>query len=77
MTTRSELEQVKRVHGARLDAGDVAERLDQLFAIDLRVIDDQRPTALTVPTVAQLALAGTNLARSLNLGQISTRTQGL
>lgn len=77
MATGSELEEVERVDGAGLDAGDVAERLDQLLAVDFRVVNNEGSAALAVAAVPQLALARADLAGRLDLCQIVTRTEGL
>lgn len=77
MTTRRELEKVERVDRRRLHTGDVAESLDELPAIRLGVVDNERATALAVTTVTQLTLTGTDLAGLLDLDEVGTGTDGL
>lgn len=67
-----ELEQVEREDGARLDAGDVAAGLDDLAAVLLRAVDDERPAALLVSAPSQLTLAGPDLARLARLVDVGT-----
>lgn len=64
MATGCELEKVETVHRARLYAGDVAEATDEVLAVHLRVVNDQRTAALAVAATTELALTG---ARSLRL----------
>jgi hypothetical protein len=72
VTTRGELEEVQGVDVAGLATGQVAETLDQLSAINSRVVDDQRTTALTVSATSQLTLTGTQLDRLLGLLNVGT-----
>ena len=61
VTTGGQLEKVQGVDRAGLDAGQVAGTGDELLAIDLGVVDDQRATALTVTAASELALTSTEL----------------
>ena len=62
MTSGSELEEVERVHGAGLDAGDVAEGADQVLAVGLGVVDDQGAAALAVSAATEFAFSCAELA---------------
>lgn len=77
VTTGGELQQVQGEHGAGLDTGDVAEAQNELLAVDLRVVDDQGSTALSVTATTQLSLSCTELLGALDLLQIGTGTDGL
>jgi len=77
VTTRGELEKVEGRDGRGLNTGDVAEALDELLAIDLRVVDNQRATALAVAAATELALTGTELLGALDLLEIGTGANGL
>lgn len=77
MTTRSQLQQVQGVHGGSLNTSQVAETLDELLAIDLRVVDNEGTTALTMAATTELALAGTELLGALDLLEIGAGTNGL
>ena len=77
MTTRGELEQVQAVDGRGLDTGDIAETLDELLAIDLGVVDDQRTAALAVATTTELTLSGAELLGALDLLQVGASTNSL
>jgi hypothetical protein len=59
VTTGCELEDVEVANVDSLDTGDVAEGLDETLVL---VVDDQGSSSLTVATVTQLALSGTELA---------------
>lgn len=74
VATRSELEEVKGVDVAGLDTRNVAESTGELLAILGRVVDDKRATALLVAPVPQLTLASAELARVLDLGEVSAST---
>lgn len=77
VTTRGELEEVERVDGAGLDTGDVAESKDEVLAILLGVVDDERTTALLVAATPHLTLTGANLAGVLGLLDVGTGTDSL
>lgn len=77
VTTGGQLQQVQGVDGGGLDTGDVAEALDQLLAVNLGVVDDQRATALAVAAATELALAGAELLGALDLLNIGTGTNSL
>lgn len=70
VSTRGQLEEIKSEDRAGLNAGDVTESFDELFSIDVRVVDDQRSTALAVSPSTHLSLSGTKLARFLYLDEI-------
>ena len=76
MSTWGELKKVERVDWGSLDTWDVAECANELSAILLWVVDDERATALLVTAVPQLSLSGSELARSLNLVNVWTSTDG-
>lgn len=77
VTTRGELEEVEGRDGGGLNTGDVAEALDELLAIDLGVVDNQRTTALAVAAATELALTGTELLGALDLLELSTGADSL
>jgi hypothetical protein len=77
VTTRGELEEVEGGDGAGLDTGDVAESSDELLAISLGGVDDERATSLAVAAATELALTGTELLGVLDLGDVLTSTDGL
>lgn len=77
VTTRGELEEVEGRDGGGLNTGDVAEALDELLAIDLGVVDNQRTTALAVAAATELTLTGTELLGVLDLLEVSTGADGL
>lgn len=77
MSTRGELEEVERENGGGLNTGDVAESLNELLAIDIWVVDNQRSTALAVAAASQLTLTGTDFARLLDLDEIWASTNSL
>lgn len=77
VTTGGQLQQVQGVDRGGLDTSNVAEALDQLLAINLGVVDDQRSTALAVTAATELALAGAQLLGALDLLDIGTGTDGL
>ena len=74
MSTWGELEEVERKDGGRLNTCDVAESAGDLLSIDLRVVDDQRTTALTVTASTKLTLTGSELAGLLDLVKICGST---
>lgn len=61
VTARGELEEVQGADGAGLNTGDVAESLDELFAVHLGVVDNEGAAALAVTTATKLALTGAEL----------------
>lgn len=77
VTTGGQLQQVQGVDGRGLNTCQVAEALDELLAIHLGVIDDKGTTALAVAATTELALAGAQLLRALDLLQVGTSTNGL
>jgi len=62
VTTGSELEEVQGEDGRSLNTGNVAESADELLAIGLWVVNDQRATASAVSSVSQLTLTSAELA---------------
>lgn len=77
VTTRGELEEVEGGDGAGLDTGDVAESSDELLAVNLGVVNDQRATALAVAAATELTLTSTELLGLLGLLDIGTGTNSL
>ena len=77
MATRSEQEQVERVDAACLYTRNVPEGLHEVLAITLRVVDNERTAALTVPATTKFALACTQLARLCDLLHIGHRAEAL
>lgn len=77
VTAGGELEEVEGGDGAGLDTGDVAESEDEVLAVNLGVVDDQRPAALAVTTAPHLALTSAELLGALDLFDIGTGTDGL
>lgn len=77
VTTGGELEEVEGVDGGCLDTGDVAEGLDELLAVGLGVVDDERTTALAETTATHLTLTGTGLLGLLDLDEVRAGTDGL
>lgn len=77
VTTGGELEEVEGEDGGGLNTGDVAEGTDELLAINLGVVDNQRTAALAEAAVPQLTLTGTHLAGLLDLDKVGTGTDGL
>lgn len=77
VTTRGELEEVEGEDGGGLNTGDVAESLDKLLAIDLRVVDNQRTTALAVAAATELTLTSTDLLGLLDLNEVGASTDSL
>lgn len=72
-----ELEEVEGRDGRGLDAGDVAEGLDELLAVHLGVVDDEGPAALAVAAAAELALASAQLLGVLGLFEVRAGADGL
>lgn len=77
VTTGGELEEVQGENRGGLNTGDVAESLDELLAVDLGVVDNQRTAALAEAAVTQLTLTSTELAGLLDLDEVITSTKGL
>lgn len=77
VTTRGQLQQVQGVDGGGLDTRDVAETLDELLAVDLGVVDNERSAALAVAATTELALTGAELLGALDLLQVRAGTDGL
>lgn len=77
VTTGGQLQQVQGVDGGGLNTGDVAETLDELLAVDLGVVDDERSAALAVAAATELALTGAELLGALDLLQVGAGTDGL
>ncbi len=77
VATRGELEEVEGVDGGRLDTRDVAETGDKVLAIDLRVVDDQRSTALAVAAATELTLTGTELPGVLDTLDVGASANSL
>lgn len=67
VSSGGELEDVETLDGAELNTGNVAESLDNTGVL---VVDDKGTTALGVAAVADLANAGTNLARVGDLDNV-------
>lgn len=77
MTTGGELKQVQGADGRGLNTGNVAETLDELLAINLRAVDNERTTALAVSATTELALASTELLGASDLVQVGTSSDSL
>ena len=77
MSTGGELEEVQGENRAGLNTGEVSECANQLLAINLWVIDDQRSTALSVTAATELTLTSTELAGVLGLLDVTTGTDSL
>lgn len=77
VTTGGELEKVEGIDGAGLDTGEVAEALDEVLAVRLGAVDDERTASLAVAAASELALSGAELLRLLSLLDILTGTDGL
>ncbi len=76
MSTGCQLQEVESEDAAGFHAGDVSERLDEVLAVFFRVVDDQRPAALAVATVAEFPLAGAELAGFGHFGDVWASTDG-
>lgn len=72
--TGRELKEVQAVNVDELNTRDVAERLNNAVVL---VVDHERTAALTVTAVAQFTLAGTELARVGDLGDVSVGVESL
>ena len=77
VTTRGELEEVEGEDGGGLNTGDVAESTDELLAINLGVVDNERTAALAEAAVPELTLTGTHLAGLGDLDEVVTGTESL
>lgn len=77
MATGSELEEVQGAYGAGLNTGNVAESLNELLAVDLGVVDDERTTSLAVTAATELALTGAELLGVLGLLEIGASADSL
>ena len=77
VATGSELQEVESVNGARLDAGDVSEGSDHVFAVVIGIPHDKWTTALPVATASHLALTSSHLARLGYLINIRTSPNAL
>ena len=77
MSTWGELEEVQGENRAGLNTGEVSECANQLLAINLWVIDDQRSTALSVTAATELTLTSTELAGCLDSVDICGCANGL
>jgi hypothetical protein len=67
MSTGSELQEVKTTNVNKFETGQVTESLDETVIF---VIDDKRTTTLSVTTVTELTLTGTELTRVGDLDNI-------
>ena len=74
VTTRSKLEKVQGVDGAGLNTGQVAGSRNELLAINLGVVDDQRTTTLAVAAASELTLTSTELLGLLSLLDVGSST---
>jgi len=77
VTTRGELEEVEGIDGGGLNTGDVAEALDEVLAVGLGGVDDERTTALAVATAPHLTLTSTELLGLLNLLDVGASANSL
>ena len=77
VTAGSELEEVESENRRGLNTGDIAESTDELLAINLGVVDNQRTAAGTEAAVTELTLTGTHLAGLLDLDEVVTGTESL
>jgi hypothetical protein len=77
VTTRGELEEVEGKDGGSLNTGDVAEGTDELLAINLGVVDNERTAALAEAAVPELTLTGTHLAGLGDLDELVTGSESL
>jgi hypothetical protein len=68
MSTRSQLQEVKTTNVNKFKTGQVTESLDETVVF---VVDNERTTTLSVTTVTELTLTGTELARVGDLDDIS------
>ena len=74
MTTRSELEKVQSLDVGEFDTREVAECF---YDAVILAVDDERASALAVPTVAHLSLSGAEFARVGDLDDISVGVDAL
>lgn len=77
VTTGGELEEVEGEDRGRLNTGDVAESTDELLAVGLGVVDDERAATLAEAAASQLTLTGTHLAGLGDLDELRTSTNSL
>jgi hypothetical protein len=77
VTTGGELEEVEGEDGGGLNTGDVAEGLDEVLAVGLGVVDNERTAALAEAAATELTLTGTELAGLLDLDELGTGTNSL
>jgi hypothetical protein len=77
VTTGGELEEVQGEDGGGLNTGDVAESLDEVLAVGLGVVDNQRTATLAEAAVTELTLTSTELLGLLDLDELVTGTDGL
>ena len=74
MTSRSELEEIERIHRASFDAGNVFERSGDTLVL---VVNNKRTSPLPVPPVPHLSFTGPSLSRIGDLGDVGVRGEGL
>jgi hypothetical protein len=74
MSTRGELEEVKTTNVNEFKTGQVTESLDETVIF---VVDDKGTTTLSVTTVTELTLTGTELTRVGDLDDIRVSVQRL
>lgn len=74
VTSRGELEKVERANVGGLDTGNVAESLNDTVVLG---VDDEGSTALTVLASTSLTLAGTDLLRGDDLGDVGVGVETL
>jgi hypothetical protein len=74
MTTRSELKEIQSPHVDELDAGQVAESLDNAVIL---VVDHKRTAALTMSAVPELSFASTEFTRIGDLDNVGVRVEAL
>lgn len=77
VTTGGKLEEVESVDRGGLNTGDVAESADELLAVNLGVVDNERTTALAETAAPQLTLTGAHLLGLLDLNELFTGTNSL
>lgn len=77
VTAGGELEEVEGIDGGGLDAGEVAEALDELLAVGSSAVDDEGTAPLAVAAASELALTSTELLGLLGLLNIGTSTDSL
>jgi hypothetical protein len=74
MATRSELKEIQSPHVDELNAGQVAESLDNAVVL---VIDNKGTTALTMSAVPELSFASTEFTRVGDLDDVGVRVEAL